>query len=89
MHIEAFYILLNGNHYVSPRTIKGCIILYICCFIICDIGTRVFKNWRLRYLFNWNYNRYIFRLIYFELYAKYLCMIKILISWIIYLFKSI
>ena len=52
MHIEAFYILLNGNHFVSPRTIKGCIILYICCFIICDIGTRIFKKWRFRYLFN-------------------------------------
>ena len=52
MHDDVFHIFINGNQNETNRSIKSCIIVYICSFIVCDIGTRIFKKWRLRYLFN-------------------------------------
>lgn len=52
IHTEAYDILINKYHLMSARTTPCCVFVYSASFIFCEIGTRIFKNWRLRYLFN-------------------------------------
>ena len=52
IHTEAYDILINKYHLMYPRSTKSCVLVYVVSYIFCDIGTRIFKRWRLRYIFN-------------------------------------
>ena len=51
-HTEAYDILINRYHLKPQRSTSACALVYIGSFIFCEIGTRIFKKWRLRYIFN-------------------------------------
>ena len=38
--------------YIKNGELFGCIIVYLVCYIICHIGTKIFKNTKFKYLFN-------------------------------------
>ena len=52
IHTEAYDILINKYHLMYPRSTASNILVYVASYIFCDIGTRIFRRWRLRYLFN-------------------------------------
>ena len=52
LHTECYDILINRYNLWSHGTFGCCMFVYFATYIFCDIMTRIFKNWRLRYLFN-------------------------------------
>ena len=52
IHTECYDILINRYKIMSPGTFKCCLVVYFACFLVCDIFSRIFKNYRIRYLFN-------------------------------------
>ena len=52
VHTEINDILMNRYKIMEPRTGKSCLVIYFASFLFCFIGNKIFKNFRIRYLFN-------------------------------------
>ena len=52
VHTECNDILMNRYKIMERGTIKCCLVIYFASFLFCFIGNKIFKNFRIRYLFN-------------------------------------
>ena len=51
LHMELSTYLSNYIIPIKDRTIKGCIILYLICYLCCFLGSHIFGKTKLRHLF--------------------------------------
>ena len=51
LHITLYFYLYNYNIHIRNKTIKGCMINYLICYLICCIGSFIFGKTKLRSLF--------------------------------------
>lgn len=51
LHHQIGYYISNYISYVKQRSLKGCIIIYLLCYLICFFGIIFFGKTKLRHLF--------------------------------------